>query len=97
MGKKRGNRGRSKGSKGSSGLVQCASCGAMVPRDKAKKIYKRVSWIDSSLARELRHQHVQLPGGQEPIYYCISCSVQRGYYSPRAKDERTRPFRKRKR
>ncbi|MCX6644059.1 MAG: 30S ribosomal protein S26e, partial [Candidatus Bathyarchaeota archaeon] len=30
---KRKSRGRSKGSKGSSSLVQCANCGAMVPRD----------------------------------------------------------------
>ena len=37
MPKKRASRGRTKGGKGSSGTVHCSQCGAMVPRDKAKK------------------------------------------------------------
>ena len=56
MPKKRTSRGRTKGGKGSSGTVHCSQCGAMVPRDKAKKITGRVTLVEPILAKELRAQ-----------------------------------------
>ncbi|MEM2975201.1 MAG: 30S ribosomal protein S26e, partial [Candidatus Bathyarchaeia archaeon] len=53
---KRKSRGRSKGGKGKSDYVQCSSCGELVPRDKAKKVSRRVSLVDAPLARELRQK-----------------------------------------
>lgn len=85
---KRKSRGRSKGSKGSSGTVQCDSCGATVPRDKAKKVMKRLSFIDYELAKELRDKGAYLPDSSDMKYYCISCAVRRGIVKVRAKDER---------
>ena len=54
MPKKRTSRGRTKGGKGSSGTVHCSQCGAMVPRDKAKKITGRITLVEPTLAKELR-------------------------------------------
>ncbi|NIO19549.1 MAG: 30S ribosomal protein S26e, partial [Candidatus Aenigmarchaeota archaeon] len=53
MGKKRKSRGRTKGKKGRSSMVQCTSCGQMVPRDKAKKKTRYSSLVDPVLGREL--------------------------------------------
>ncbi|MGH9981858.1 MAG: 30S ribosomal protein S26e, partial [Nitrososphaeraceae archaeon] len=50
MPKKRTSRGRTKGGKGSSGTVHCSQCGAMVPRDKAKKITGRITLVEPTLA-----------------------------------------------
>ncbi len=85
---KRKSRGRAKGQKGSGQLVQCAGCGAMVPRDKAKKSTRRVSLVDPVLARELREKGAFLPSRFDTTYYCISCAVHRGIVKVRAKDER---------
>ncbi len=54
MPKKRTSRGRTKGGKGSSGTVHCSQCGAMVPRDKAKKVTGRITLVEPTLAKELR-------------------------------------------
>jgi len=54
--KKRTSRGRTKGGKGSSGTVHCSQCGAMVPRDKAKKVTGRISLVEPALAKELKSQ-----------------------------------------
>jgi len=96
MGKKRKSRGRSKGSKGRGDLIQCSKCGAMVPKDKAKRIFTRPSFIDSRLAYELRKQGAYIPGSQILQYVCISCAVSRGYYHPRAENERRKPYQKRR-
>ena len=88
MPKKRKSRGRSKGSKGRSSLVQCSSCGAMVPEDKCKKVTRFVSFIDSHLAEELRKQGAYIPSSRATKYYCISCATHRHISSPRARDER---------
>lgn len=96
MPKKRKGRGRNKGRKGRGKLVQCAGCGAQVPIDKAKKVYKKTSFLDPRLASDLRRQGAYIPGSQTIKYYCISCAVHRGYYAPRAEKERKRPFKKRR-
>jgi small subunit ribosomal protein S26e len=84
---KRKSRGRSKGSKGSSSLVQCANCGAMVPRDKAKRNTRRVSFVEPQLAKELRQKGTFLASWVD-TNYCISCAVHRGIVNVRAESER---------
>jgi len=85
---KRKSRGRSKGGKGKSSLVQCSSCGELVPRDKAKKVSRRVSMVDSALYRELRQKGTYIASSTDTRYYCVSCAVHRGVVKVRAKDER---------
>lgn len=91
---KRKSRGRAKGGKGRSDLVQCSSCGAQVPSDKAKKISRPVTLVEPTLARELRKQGAYLPTHFDTKYYCISCAVHRGVVKVRAKDERHTPWRR---
>lgn len=88
MPSKRKSRGRAKGGKGSSGTVQCASCGGMVPRDKAKKVTKRLSFVDYALAKELRQKGTYIAASSDTKYYCISCAVHRGVVKVRAENER---------
>ncbi len=88
MSKKRKSRGRSKGGKGRSNFVSCSNCGALVPRDKAKKLTTRVSLVEPSLARELRQQGAYIAAPTMTRYYCISCSVHYGIVKVRAKSER---------
>src|SRR4030042_3534101 len=85
---KRKSRGKSKGGKGSSTLVQCANCGAMGPRDKAKKSTRRVSFVEPQLAKELRQKGTYLASWMDTKYYCISCAVHRGIVKVRAETER---------
>jgi ribosomal protein S26 len=65
---KRKSRGRSKGSKGSSSLVQCVGCGSMVPRDKAKKSTRRVSFVEP----KTKGAHVTEEDASRPDYYSFS-------------------------
>ena len=93
---KRKSRGRSKGGKGSSGTVQCAGCGSMVPSDKAKKVTRRHSIVDYQLAKELRAGGTYIEAPSTTRYYCVSCAVHRGVVKVRAENERrirTRPRR----
>ncbi|MEM2099490.1 MAG: 30S ribosomal protein S26e [Candidatus Bathyarchaeia archaeon] len=92
---KRKSRGRSKGGKGSSSLVQCTSCGSMVPRDKAKKSTRRVSFVEPQLAKELRQKGTYLSSWVDTKYYCISCAVHRGIVKVRAEDERHTKYKRR--
>ena len=93
---KRKSRGRSKGGKGRSGYVQCSSCGELVPRDKAKKVSRRVSLVDRTIAKELRQKGAYLPSRTVTKYYCVSCAVHRGVVKVRAKGERRYRPRKRR-
>jgi len=94
---KRKSRGRSKGGKGSGGFVQCVSCGAMVPRDKAKKVTKRVSMVDYGLMKELRQKGAYIAAPVTTRHYCVSCAVHRKIVKVRAKNERhTRPRKRRR-
>ncbi|MEA2089637.1 MAG: 30S ribosomal protein S26e [Thermoproteota archaeon] len=95
---KRKSHGRSKGGKGKSALVQCCICGQMVPRDKAKKVTARSSFVNPRLAKELRKQGAYISIAQKTKYYCISCAVHRGIVKVRAEDKRkTVPRRRKKR
>ncbi len=96
MPKKRRSRGRSKGGKGKGSLVQCSMCGELVPRDKAKKLTRRVTLVDPTLARELRQKGTYLASRVETKYYCVSCAVHRGVVKVRARDERKRYTRPRR-
>ncbi|NIP66799.1 30S ribosomal protein S26e [Candidatus Bathyarchaeota archaeon] len=93
---KRKSHGRSKGGKGRSMRVQCSVCGQLVPRDKAKKMTRRVSLVNPTLARELRKQGAYISSRRETKYYCVSCAVHRGVVKVRSEDER-RPSRRRRR
>jgi small subunit ribosomal protein S26e len=86
--KKRRSRGRSKGGKGRGALVQCSMCGALVPRDKAKKETRWVSLVDPTLSRELRARGAYIPGKRVMKYYCVSCAVHRGIVKVRERDLR---------
>jgi small subunit ribosomal protein S26e len=85
---KRKSRGRSKGGKGKSALVQCSGCGELVPRDKAKKVSRRVSVVDSALYKELRQKGTYIASCADTRYYCVSCAVHRGVVKVRAREER---------
>jgi small subunit ribosomal protein S26e len=91
---KRKSRGRAKGQKGRSSLVQCSSCGELVPRDKAKKFTRRVTLVDSALYKELRQKGAYLPGHVTTKYYCVSCAVHRGVVKVRSKVSRKGPQRR---
>jgi len=68
--------------------VQCSLCGEFVPRDKAKKVTRRVSIVDPQLARELRKKGAYIASPVETKYYCISCAVHRGIVKVRSRNER---------
>jgi len=96
---KRKSRGRSKGGKGRSDVVQCSICGEFVPRDKAKKVTRRVSVVDPQLARELRQKGAYIAAPLETKYYCVSCAVHHGIVKVRSREERKlrgRPRRRRR-
>jgi small subunit ribosomal protein S26e len=93
---KRKSRGRSKGSKGKGALVQCCSCGQQVPRDKAKRVSRRVSLVDSRLYKELRQRGTYIASRTETKYYCVSCAVHRGVVKVRSKNERRKDTSRRK-
>jgi small subunit ribosomal protein S26e len=68
----------------------------MVPRDKAKKVTKRLSFVDYALAKELRQKGAYIAVPSDIKYYCVSCAVHRGVVKVRAESERhmrTRPRR----
>ena len=88
MPKKRTSRGRTKGGKGSSGTVHCSQCGAMVPRDKAKKVTGRISLVEPTLAKELRSQGAYISPATDVKFYCVSCAVHRGIVKVRSEVER---------
>lgn len=88
MPKKRRSGGRSKGGKGKSNLVQCSSCGGLIPRDKAKRSTRWVSFVDRQLGRELRSQGAILPRQRATRYYCVSCAVHRRVVKVRSRDLR---------
>jgi small subunit ribosomal protein S26e len=94
---KRKSRGRAKGGKGRGAMVQCSSCGQLVPRDKAKRVSRRVSMVDSALYKELRQKGTYVSSRTETRYYCVSCAVHRGVVKVRSKDERKQRTRRKRR
>ena len=81
-------RGRTKGGKGSSGTVHCSQCGAMVPRDKAKKITGRITLVEPTFTKELRAQGAYISPATDVKFYCVSCAVHRGIVKVRSEVER---------
>jgi small subunit ribosomal protein S26e len=77
--------------------VQCCQCGELVPRDKAKKVSRKVTLIDPVLAKELRQKGAYIPSRFDTRYYCVSCAVHRGIVKVRARDERKIRFRRSRR
>ena len=88
MAKKRKSGGRAKGGKGVSKKVQCASCGRMVPADKAKKRTRHISLVDYRLSKELRDEGTYIPRKAVTQSYCVSCAVHRGQVKVRSKIDR---------
>ena len=88
MPKKRTSRGRTKGGKGSSGTVHCSKCGAMVPRDKAKKVTGRITLVEPTLAKELRAAGAYIAAPTDIKFYCVSCAVHMGVVKVRSEFER---------
>jgi len=80
MPKKRKSRGRRKG-KGGAGrarTVTCSNCGALVPRDKAKKTTRYHSLVERTLAKELEQSGALIRGQRRTRYFCISCAIHFG-------------------
>ncbi|MBS7609425.1 30S ribosomal protein S26e [Candidatus Bathyarchaeota archaeon] len=88
MPKKRKSGGRGGGGKGRSELVQCSACGALVPRDKVKRVTTNVSLLDPQLAKELRAQGAYIGSQKIVRNYCISCAIFHRIVKVRSKDER---------
>ena len=88
MPKKRKNRGRNKGSKGKEPRVHCDSCGALIPRSKAVKVTRRMSFIDPQLEKELRNKGTIIPTYKVTKYLCINCAIFQGVIRIRPKEER---------
>jgi small subunit ribosomal protein S26e len=88
MPKKRTSRGRTKGGKGSSGTVHCSKCGAMVPRDKAKKVTGRITLVEPTLAKELRAAGAYIAAPTDIKFYCVSCAVHMGVVKVRSEFDR---------
>lgn len=88
MPQKRKSRGRSKGRKGQATRVQCSQCGALVPRDKAKRVTAYKSFVDPSLGKELRAQGAIFSRARVSRWYCVSCAIHRKVRKVRSKASR---------
>ena len=70
---------RRKGQSGRARSVECAACGAKVPRDKAI-VKRRYSLpLNSQLIKLLKEQGARVHSGRTTIYYCVSCAKHRNY------------------
>ncbi len=69
-------------------MVQCSYCGAQVPRDKAKRVTRYTSLVDSRLLKELQQKGSSISREKTVKYLCISCAVHRGVVKVRGKEER---------
>ena len=86
MPKKRRSGGRSRS--GQTGHVQCTKCGKLVPRDKAKRVTRRVSFIEPRMVKELKQQGAYILQVTSLKYLCVSCAVHSHVVKIRSKDER---------
>ncbi|MEM1537902.1 MAG: 30S ribosomal protein S26e [Candidatus Nezhaarchaeales archaeon] len=92
MPKKRKSRGRSKGSKGKDSMVYCDACGRPIPRGKAIRVTRPVSFIDPQLRRELQKQGAIIYSATVTKTLCVSCAVYQGVRKVRAKAERRQSY-----
>jgi len=86
--KKRKNRGRAKGDKGRDSIVLCDGCGRPIPRGKAIKVTRYVSFVDPQLRKELENKGVQISKTLVTKYLCVSCAIFQGVRKVRAEEER---------
>lgn len=70
---------RRKGQSGRATVVECAICGARVPRDKAIEKRRSTLPLDRNLRQLLREQGAKLHSSRRIVYYCISCAKHRKY------------------
>ena len=70
---------RRKGESGRATVVECAICGAKVPRDKAMEKRRRSLPLDRNLRPLLMESGAKLHGTRRIVYYCISCAKHRKY------------------
>ncbi|MHA1672355.1 MAG: 30S ribosomal protein S26e [Promethearchaeota archaeon] len=91
MTKKRRSGGRTGSKSGRDGGVQCARCGRLVPRGKAKRVSKFISLTDATIGKELRDAGAIIPRRQVSSWYCVSCAIHSHKVHIRAgKDRRNR-------
>ncbi len=88
MPKKRRSGGRTGSSSGRDGRVQCAKCGSMVPRGKAKRLTRRVNLVDPQIGKELRDMGSIMPTKVVSHWYCVSCAIHSHKVNIRSKDNR---------
>lgn len=90
MPKKRKNRGRAKGAKGRDSTVLCDACGRPIPRGKAIKVTRYVSFIDPQLRKELEKKGAMISKTLVTKYLCVSCAIFQGVRKVRSEEERKR-------
>lgn len=90
MPKKRKNRGRAKGAKGRDSTVLCDACGRPIPRGKAIKVTRYVSFIDPQLRKELEKKGAMISKTLITKYLCVSCAIFQGVRKVRSEEERKR-------
>jgi len=88
--KKRKNRGRAKGAKGRDSTVLCDACGRPIPRGKAIKVTRYVSFIDPQLRKELEKKGAMISKTLVTKYLCVSCAIFQGVRKVRSEEERKR-------
>jgi len=77
-------------------MVQCSYCGALVPRDKAKRVTRWTSLVDYRLLKELRNKGARIARAKTTKSLCISCAIHRGVIKVRGKEERKSRSRRRR-
>jgi ribosomal protein S26 len=70
---------RKKGQSGRARSVECASCGALVPRDKAIAKRRFGLSLNRRLMKILKNQGARIHAGRTLVFYCISCAKHRKY------------------
>jgi small subunit ribosomal protein S26e len=70
---------RKKGQSGRTKSVECAQCGALVPRDKAIAKRRYGLPLNRRLIKILKDQGARIHAGKNTVYYCVSCAKHRKY------------------
>ncbi|MBD3172512.1 30S ribosomal protein S26e [Candidatus Bathyarchaeota archaeon] len=70
---------RKKGQSGRAKSVECAQCGALVPRDKAIAKRRHGLPLNRRLIKILKDQGARIHSGKNTVYYCVSCAKHRKY------------------
>lgn len=88
MAKKRRNSGHTGSSKGREDTVHCYHCNRLVSRSKAKRVTRRLKYIEPAIAKELKKSGTVLFDDFQTEWLCISCAIHSHRVKIRAKDER---------